>query len=195
MGLFDRFKKPLPEVPVGPQIEAQVDARVHAMTERSDIEGPVVELRDLVQVDLFGVGADFVDQLGVPRLELASELLLHGLVGAQLALEEHVDRDAASALLDPYHRALAHHVASGQRERFDQGPVPVLHAGEKINDGADDSSREPRYVVLGLLPRRLHTANRRGASEGLIRMALLSQLGGYGLGDLIWERRPDALEA
>jgi hypothetical protein len=186
MGLFDVFKPALPEVPVTEASSDLVHARVEAMVAGGGPEGVVTELRALVEQDLFGLAPAFVEGLGTPREELASELYLMAWVGFCQACQDHeLPREDTLELLRPYQLALREYVAFGQRERYDAGPGPILNAADKLAVGG----RDPRHVALGFLAMRLGVRGRRGAVEGLMRLAVLAQMGGYGVGELAWTRR------
>ncbi len=186
MGLFDVFKPALPEVPVTQASSDLVHARVEAMVAAEGLEGVVAELRALIEQDLFGLAQGFVEGLDTPREELASELYLMAWVGFSQACQDHgIEREAGLALLEPYKLALREYVAFGQRERYDEGPGPILNAADKLAVGG----RDPRHVALGFLAMRLGVRGRRGAVEGLMRLAVLSQMAGYGVGELAWTRR------
>lgn len=181
MGLFDLFKPALPEVPVSEATTELVNARVEKMVAASDPEGVVTQLRDLVEQDLFQLAGPFVEGLGTPREELAAELYLMAWVGFAQACQDHeLPLETTLQLLEPYQVALREYVAFGQRERYDEGPGPILNAAEKLAVGG----RDPRHVALGFLAMRLGVRGRRGAIEGLMRLAVLAQMGGYGVGEI-----------
>jgi len=175
MSFFDRFKAPLPEVVVDEDTATR-------LAERFDDPDPVraaTALRALVEEDLPDLAPDFVNQLGVLSEELYMELYLLAFTGfVQAQEDEGRDREAAVDALTPYAQALREYVAFGHRERFDEGPAPILAVADRLAVGG----RDPRHVLLGFLPSRLGVRNRRGAVEGLMRLAVLAQNAGYRLG-------------
>ncbi|MCB9763405.1 MAG: hypothetical protein H6739_26800 [Alphaproteobacteria bacterium] len=194
MGILDRFKSALPEVPVGPEHGDLVNTRVRemvALPSDSLTDGVAGIVRELVRGELFDASRDFRAALGIDDEALATELYLHTWVGFLLAVAAHADRARGLTMLEPYQQALRPFVGVGHRERYDAGPGPLLRTAEKIAIGG----RDPRHVVLGLLPMRFGVAWRRGASEGLIRLAVLAQMAGYGAGELAWTRAEGTVDA
>lgn len=183
MRWLDRLRAPFPDLPET-DAEAMVLARVERMAAASDLSEATLELREMVETDLFNFAADFRDALPIPDEELAMELYLYAGVGALLGAQDAgcPGEEAVESWRD-ISKELREYVAYGQRERFDLGPVPLLITAEKISPEAD-----PAQVCLGMLPMRTGLSYRRGASAGLIRLAALSQLGGHGLGQH-WNRK------
>ncbi len=182
MRWLDRLRAPLPDLP-DTDAEAVVLQRVESMAAASDLEGASLELRQMVETDLFNFAAEFRAALPLPDEELAMELYLYAGVGVMLGAQDAgCTGEQAVASWGDIAAHLREYVAYGQRERFDAGPLPLLHAAEKISPEAD-----PAQVCLGMLPMRSGLSYRRGASAGLIRLAALSQLGGHGLGQH-WNR-------
>ncbi|MCP4810244.1 MAG: hypothetical protein GY913_24040 [Proteobacteria bacterium] len=185
MGLFEFFKAPLPEVPVTEDTSELVHVRVRAMAEGPLPQRAGDELRALIEEDLYAITPEFIEQLGVERDEVTMELVLLAWVAFCQAVEEEDagSREQALELLEPYAATVREYVAFGHRERYDAGPGPILSVADKLAVGG----RDPRHIVLGFLPTRLGVRARRGAVEGLMRLAVLAQMGGYGIGKLAWK--------
>lgn len=189
MGLFDVFKAPLPEVPVTEATSELVHARVRAMAEGPLPQRAGDELRALIEDDLYGLCPEFIEELGVDRSEVTMELVLLAWVAFCQAIEDEDEgsRETALALLPAYSASVREYIAFGHRERYDDGPGPILAVADRLAVGG----RDPRNVLLGFLPMRLGVRSRRGAVEGLMRLAVLAQMGGYGVGKLAWKKRLD----
>lgn len=188
MGILDRFRPALPELPIGPETADQVNARVATMCEASDeglVEAVGEGLRAVVREDLFGLAADFIQAARLDEEELATELYLQAWIGFLLAVDGHADRETALEMLAPYQAHLRDYVGLGWRERYDPGPGPVLQAAEKVSV----NGRDPRHVAMGFLAMRIGVIWRRGGTEGLFALAMLAQTAGYGAGELAWRRR------
>lgn len=187
MGLFDVFKAPLPEIPVSEETSEKVHARVRAMAEGPLPQRAGDELRALIEEDLFGLSPTFLTELGADRTEVQMELILLAWVAFCQAVEDEDEgtREQALELLEPYAQAVREYIAFGHRERYDAGPGPILAVADRLAVGG----RDPRHVLLGFLPMRLGVRSRRGAVEGLMRLAVLAQMGGYGVGKLAWKSR------
>ena len=74
---------------------------------------------------------------------------------------------------------LREHVAFAHRKRFDDGPIGTWTLSQKMAGDRDVS-----HVALGMAAVRLGVGGRRGAVEGLMRLGVLAQAAGYGLGKL-----------
>ena len=176
MGFFDRFKAPLPEVEVDEDAAERLAA---PLREATTPEQATSALRQLVEQDLVELAPDFVNQLDVPSEELFMELYLLAFTGFVQAVEDGGrSREEAIGAAEPYRLALREYVAFGHRERYDEGPGPVLAVADRLAVGG----RDARHVILGFLPSRLGVRSRKGAVEGLMRLAVLARNGGYALG-------------
>lgn len=176
MGLFDSFKSALPEVPVD---QATADAVTARMDGASTPDAAADALKALVEEDLATLAQDFLIELGVPSEEMYMELYLLAWTGFVHAHEDEgvAREDAVDAVL-PFSAALREYVAFGHRERYDEGPAPILAVADRLAVGG----RDPRHVLLGFLSGRLGVRKRKGAVEGLMRLAVLAQRGGYEVG-------------
>ncbi len=178
MRLFDFLKPPLPEVSVGPSDREGVERRVEE--EMAAAEQPIEVLRDIIEGDLFALSGPFRAGLSVPDEELACELYVQAFIGFLRAADEMgMDLDTATDRLEPHHAALREYVAFGHRERFDDGPIGTWTLSHQMAKG-----RDPSHVALGMAAVRLGVTRRRGAVEGLMRLGLLAQVAGHGLGRL-----------
>ncbi len=175
--LFDFLKPAVPLVPVGPTDREAIEARVQDM---STAELPALVLKQVVEQDLFDLSTAFRGALRVPDEELACELYIQAFIGF-LSAADHLgmDLDAATDRLEPHHAALREYVAFGHRERYDQGPLGTWTLSRKMA-----GERDPTHVALGMAAVRLGVTRRRGAVEGMMRLGMLAQLAGYGLGEI-----------
>lgn len=181
MRFLDFLKPAVPEVPVGPQDTDAVNERVRQM---ASSDSPALLLRTVVEEDLWARSTAFRAALGVPDEELACELYIQAFIGfLRAADEEGMDLDSATDALEPHHAALREHVAFAHRKRFDDGPIGTWTLSQKMA-GRGDTQRDVSHVALGMAAVRLGVGARRGAVEGLMRLGVLAQAAGYGLGKL-----------
>jgi hypothetical protein len=173
--LLDFLKPAVPQIAVGPEDSDRVHQRVQEMVAS---EEPALVLREVVETDLFDASTAYRAALGVSDGELACELYIQAFIGfLRAADEEGMDLDTATDRLEPHHAALREYVAFAHRERFDDGPIGTWQLSRKMA-----GERDPSHVALGMASVRLGVGGRRGAVEGLMRLGLLAQAAGYGLG-------------
>lgn len=177
MRFLDFLKPAVPEVSVGPEDTDTVNQRV---LEMAAVEQPVLVLRTVIEGDLWARSAAFRDALGVPNEELACELYIQAFIGFLRAADEGgMDLESATDALEPHHALLREHVAFAHRQRFDDGPIGTWTLSQKMA-----GERDVSHVALGMAAVRLGVGARRGAVEGLMRLGVLAQAAGYGLGKL-----------
>lgn len=164
MGFLHRFLPPLPVVDADATTREAIESRVLACRGGavSGVAAALVAVRDL---DLWPVSEGWRARCGVSDAELGCELLLLAVIAAHLAGLEDVG---------PLQDALIQSVAFAQRERFADGPGPVLKLARQL--ATDDQDLGP--VVVSLTGHRLGLPDRRGGSDGWFLLGTLAWIAG-----------------
>ncbi len=160
--LLARFKPALPPVDIGPQTRGAIEARL-AWVGPGDAEGVADALYEIVEGVLWEASEAWRQACGVPESELACELYLVAFA----AFAE------AGGEAGPPMAALRERVAYGLRERFDEGPAPLLATARGFAE-----ERAIGHVVVGMVGRRLELTARRGGAEGWFALGLAAWIAG-----------------
>ncbi len=164
MAFLQRLLPALPPVEADASTREAVEARVSAARG----ESPVAQAAALVAVRdelLWPASLAWRARAPVDDGELGCEVLLVSLVAAH----RH-DPQATEDL----QAALVQSVAFGRRDRFADGPEPVLRAARTLAPDRVDLGP----VVVSLTGHRLGLADRRGGSEGWFLLGTLAWIAG-----------------
>jgi len=164
MGFLQRLMPALPPIEVDATTREAVEHRVQAALGGGvgDRAAALVAVRDEL---LWPASADWRAKAPVDDGELGCEVLLLATVAAHLfgAPDLHALRDA-----------LVQSVAFSHRERFTDGPEPVLRVARSLAQRTDDLPA----VVVSLTGHRLGLHQRRGGSEGWFLLGTLAWIAG-----------------
>ncbi len=164
MWFLKRFLPLLPAVQADARTREAVEDRVQACRGGtvSDRAGALLSVRDEL---LWPVSEAWRERCPVDEGELGCEILLLSLAAAHMAGVEDVS---------PMQDVLIQSVAFGQRERFSDGPEPIL----RVARGLDRERNDLGPVVVSMTGHRLGLQGRRGGSEGWFLLGTLAWIAG-----------------
>lgn len=164
MGFLQRIMPALPSVEADATTREAVEDRVTAALagEPAERATALVAVRDEL---LWPASAAWRAKAPVDDGELGCEVLLLSLIAAHVAGVPDLD-----ALRD----GLVQSVAFGHRERFSDGPEPVLKVARSMASDRDDLGP----VVVSITGHRLGLHDRKGGSDGWFLLGTLAWIAG-----------------
>jgi len=178
MGLFNRFRSALPEVPVDDVLKNRIGEYCDALQAPSAPEKVAKAACHVIQEQLFPVSKAYRDKAPVnpDALEMHLMLCIWAGMAAQVAEEHGWTRGLATA--QPAAAAMREYIAFSRREEWDKGPVPlVVYAQQQNKKDAD-----PVHATLGVMAQLLGLTGRTGGLEGFFRLGILCWMAGEVLG-------------
>jgi hypothetical protein len=178
MGLFNRFRPELPEVPVSDALKNRIGAHCDALGSPADPEKLAKAARYVIHEELYPISKEFRAKAPVnpDALEMHLMLCIWAGMAAQVAEEHGWTKGLATAL--PAATAMREYIAFSRRKEWDKGPVPLVVYAQQQNNGETD----PVHATLGVMAQLLGLTGRNGGLEGFFRLGILCWMAGEVMG-------------
>ena len=178
MGIFNRFRAPLPDVLVDDVLKGRIGNHCDALRSPASPEKVAKPARYVIHEQLYPVSKAFREKAPVnpDALEMHLMLCVWAGMAAQVAEEHGWTQGLATA--QPAATAMREYVAYSRRKEWDKGPVPLVVYAQQQNKKEAD----PVHATLGVMAQLLGLTGRTGGLEGFFRLGILCWMAGEVLG-------------